>query len=390
MGSDSPLEGSEPQGSELSQESKSPMGSSLYAKSGVDTGEAEHALSRLLLELAPTQVFGTPSETGVGRSAAVIRVGPVRLALTMNGVGTKLLVAQAAHSYDAVGIDCVALNVNNLLGVGATPLAMLDYIGCEEADPEIFTILGRSLADAARLAEVSIIGGETAQVRDMLRGSAPGRGLDMVGVAIGLVPEGDLLDGSRIEPGDRVIGLASNGIHSNGFSLARTVLLGRFELGCQMPEFGHTLAEELLRPAAIYVEELRALREAGIDVKAAAHISGDGMLNLHRVEAPVGFELTALPAAPPIFRVIEEVGKIDRAEMRVVFNMGVGFALVVPPGEADRALEVLSGCSHAAWCIGHAVADAERRIWIPSEGLVGSSKQFMRDTAEATRAAASS
>jgi len=365
------------------------MGSSLYAQSGVDTGEAEHALSRLLLELGPTQVFGAPSEIGVGRPAAVIRVGPLRLALTMNGVGTKLLVAQAVERYDTVGADCVALNVNSLLSVGATPLAMLDYIGCEEADPEVFTVIGRSLAEAACRAEVSIVGGETAQVRDMLRGAAPGRGLDLVGVALGQVPDGPLPDGSRIEPGDCVLGLASNGIHSNGFSLARNVLLEHFELSDTLPELGCSLADELLRPVQLYVEPLRRLRKAGIDIRAAAQITGDGLLNLRRVEAEVGFELGYLPAPPPIFDLIEQVGKIERSEMRVVFNMGIGFTVVVPSGQVDQALAAVAESGLEAWKLGHAVPDAERRVWIPGERLVGSSKHFLGEPSS-SRAAQSS
>jgi len=355
------------------------MPPSRYAKSGVDTDEADRALSRLLLELGPTQAYGPACELGIGHFAAVIRVGPLRLALTMDGVGTKLLIAQTVGRYDTVGIDCVATNVNDLLCVGATPLAMLDYIACEEADPEVFTELGRSLAEGARQAEVSIVGGETAQVRDMLRGAAQGRGLDVVGMALGLVPEGELIDGSAIQPGDTLIGLASNGIHCNGFSLVRSLLLERHSLDVAIPELGCSLADELLRPARIYVPQIKALRAARIDLRGMAHITHDGLLNLRRVDASVGYEITGLPEPPPIFALIEEAGGIDRAEMRVVFNMGVGFAIVVPAAQAGSALAVLKETGIEAWAIGCAVADPERRVWIPSEGLVGHSKSFGRE-----------
>ena len=254
-----------------------------YARSGVDTSEADRALARLLLEISPTQAFGAPSELGVGHFAAVIRVGPIQLALTTDGVGTKLLVAQLANRFDTVGIDCVGMNVNDLLCVGATPLAMLDYIAVESADPDVFCQLGRGLAEGAKLAGVSIVGGETAQIPEMLRGAAAGRALDIVGMALGVVPEGELVDGSAVQPGDAVIGIASNGLHSNGYTLARQVLLGRFRIDEFIPELNKTLAEELLRPVQIYVPQLRALREAGIRPRAIAHITGDGLLNLRRV-----------------------------------------------------------------------------------------------------------
>jgi phosphoribosylformylglycinamidine cyclo-ligase len=350
---------------------------SQYARSGVDTSEADRALSRLLLEISPTQAFGAPSELGVGHFAAVIRVGPVRLALTTDGVGTKLLVAQKANRYDSIGIDCVGMNVNDLLCVGATPVAMLDYIAVESADPEIFAQLGRGLAEGAKQAGVSIVGGETAQIPEMLRGAAAGLGLDLVGMAVGIVPEGELVDGSAVQPGDAVIGLASNGLHSNGYTLARQVLLSRFQIDEYVPELQGTLAEELLRPVRIYVPQIRALREAGIQPRAIAHITGDGLLNLRRVEAPVGFEVEELPEPEPIFALIERIGGIERAEMRTVFNMGIGLTVVVAETEVEKALLTLRASGLEAWRIGHTVADAERKVRLQSEGLVGHSKHFI-------------
>ena len=348
-----------------------------YSQSGVDTSEADRALSRLLLEVSPTQAFGAPSELGVGHFAAVIRVGPLQLALTTDGVGTKLLVAQLANRFDTVGIDCVGMNVNDLLCVGATPLAMLDYIAVEHADPDVFSQLGRGLAEGARLAGVSIVGGETAQVPEMLRGAVAERAIDVVGMALGIVPEGELVDGSAVEPGDAVIGIASNGLHSNGYTLARGVLLGEFRIDEYIPELEMTLAEELLRPVHIYVPQVRALRESGIRPHAIAHITGDGLLNLRRVEAAVGFEITELPEPEPIFGLIERIGRIERAEMRTVFNMGIGLTLVVAETDAEKALVTLRGTGLAAWRIGHAVADTQRRVRIEPEHLVGHSKHFV-------------
>ena len=352
------------------------MKPSQYARSGVDTSEADRALSRLLLEISPTQAFGAPSELGVGHFAAVIRVGPLQLALTTDGVGTKLLVAQLAQRYDSIGIDCVGMNVNDLLCVGATPLAMLDYIAIENTDPEVFAQIGRGLAEGARLAGVSIIGGETAQVPEMLQGAVAGRGLDLVGMALGVVPEGELIDGSAVQAGDALIGVAANGLHSNGYTLARQVLLQKFQIDEYIPELQSTLGEELLRPVQIYVPQIRALRESGIQPHAIAHITGDGLLNLRRVEAPVGFEITELPEPDPIFSLIEQVGPVDRAEMRTVFNMGVGLTVTVAPSDAEKTLLTLQSSGIQAWRIGQAVADPERTVRIHPDGLVGRSKHF--------------
>ncbi len=353
------------------------MASRLYARSGVDTDEADRALARLLLEIAPTQAFGAPSEVGPTHFAAVVRIGDVHLALTTDGVGTKMLVAELAERYDTVGIDCVAMNVNDLVCVGAVPLAMLDYIAVESADAEVFAALGRGLAEGARQAGVSIVGGETAQVPDMLRGVSPGRGLDLVGMAIGIVPDGAVIDGASVAPGDALIGVASSGVHSNGLSLARQVLLHRFAIDGYIDELGTTLADELLRPTRIYVPQIEALREVGIHPRAIAHITGDGLLNLRRVEAPVGYEISWLPEVPPVFELIERFGEVPRAEMRTVFNMGIGLAVTVPENEADRATEALRTTGVAAWRLGHAIADPDRQIRIPQEGLLGQSKRFV-------------
>ena len=356
------------------------MGNNAYSRSGVDTEQTDRALARLIHEVAPTLAFGAASEIGIGHFAAVIRLGPIQLALTTDGVGTKLLVAEQAGRYDTVGIDCVAMNVNDLLCVGATPAAMLDYIAVQSTDPEVFAQIGRGLAEGARLGEVSIVGGETAVVPDMLRGVAEGKGLDLVGMAVGLVPEGALLDGSRIRPGDALIGVESNGLHSNGYSLARKVLLGRYRIDQHVPELGTSLAEELLRPTHIYVAQLKALGAAGIRPRSVAHITGDGLLNLRRVEAPVGFELDSLPEPPPVFQLIERVGGVSRAEMRTVFNMGMGLCISVAEADADKALETVRGTGLAAWRVGRAVADPERRVRVPRERIVGLSKHFAADS----------
>jgi phosphoribosylformylglycinamidine cyclo-ligase len=350
-----------------------------YARSGVDTTEADRALARLLLEIAPTAAFGSGTELGIGHFAAVIRVGPLHLALTTDGVGSKLLVAQALGKYDTVGIDCVAMNVNDLLCVGAKPLAMLDYIAVERCDPEVFGAIGRGLCEGARQAGVAIVGGETAQIPDMLRGAKEGSGLDLAGMALGIVPDGGLIDGSRVSPGDVLLGVASSGVHSNGLSLARAMLARKFRLEERLAELGTTVGEALLEPTRIYVPQVEALAKAGVTPRALAHITGDGFLNIRRVEAPVGFEIDSLPPVPAVMRVIQRVGELDAAELYTVFNMGVGFTVTVAPGDAERALSALRGTGLEAWRLGRAVADPERKVRILPERLVGRSKHFVRE-----------
>jgi len=351
-----------------------------YARSGVDTSEADRALARLLLEIAPSAAFGAASELGIGHFAAVIRVGPLHLALTTDGVGSKLLVAQALGKYDTVGIDCVAMNVNDLLCVGAKPLAMLDYIAVERCDPEVFGQIGRGLCEGARQAGIAIVGGETAQIPEMLRGARPGSGLDLAGMALGLVPDGALIDGSKVRPGDALVGIASSGVHSNGLSLARAVLARKFRLDETVSELGTTVGEALLRPTLIYVAQVEALAKAGIAPRALAHITGDGFLNIRRIEAPCGFEIDFLPPPPALLRLIQRIGELEPAELYTVFNMGVGLTAVVAPDEVERAIAALRATGLAAWRMGRAVADPERKVRILPERLVGRSKHFARES----------
>ena len=350
-----------------------------YARSGVDTNEADRALARLLLEIAPTAAFGSQSEIGIGHFAAVVRVGPLHLALTTDGVGSKLLIAQALGKYDTVGIDCVAMNVNDLLCVGAKPLAMLDYIAVERADPEVFAQIGKGLCEGARQAGVAIVGGETAQIPEMLRGAKPGTGLDLAGMAVGVVPDGGLIDGSKVRPGDALVGIASSGVHSNGLSLARQVVQRKFRFDEYVAELGTTVGEALLTPTRIYVAQVEALAKAGVAPRALAHITGDGFLNIRRVEAPVGFEIDFLPPPPAILRLIQKVGELEAAELYTVFNMGVGFTAVVSEAEVDRTLAAVRATGLEAWRLGRAVADPERKVRILPAQLVGRSKQFTRE-----------
>jgi phosphoribosylformylglycinamidine cyclo-ligase len=352
-----------------------------YRSAGVDTAGADAALGPLAQHVRRTFGFaGAPGVPGgvrldLGYFANVIEVAPnLGIAVSTDGVGTKLLVAEMLEKYDTVGIDCVAMNVNDVLCVGARPITLLDYIAVERTDPAMLEAIAEGLARGAEEARISIAGGELAQLREMVRGVRPGSGFDIVGTAIGLVPLDRVIVGENLLDGDVVIGLASTGIHSNGLTLARKAL---FDAAGYAPEqhvdeLGRAVGEELLEPTRIYVRPVLALLEAVEQVKALAHISGDGLLNLLRVRSAVGFEITDLPEPPAIFRLIQQAGDVDDTEMFRVFNMGVGFAIVVGASAAERALRALHGAGAPdAQPIGRVRSDRPGEILIPSPGLVG-------------------
>ncbi|MGE0260059.1 MAG: phosphoribosylformylglycinamidine cyclo-ligase, partial [Alphaproteobacteria bacterium] len=309
----------------------------------------------------------------IGYFANVIDIGGgVGLGICTDGVGSKAIVAEMMRKYDTIGIDCVAMNVNDLLCIGAKPLSMVDYIAVERADAAMLDGIATGLAEGARQAGVSISGGEIAQLRDVVRG------FDLVGTAVGLVPLDRIIVGRDIRPGDRVIGLASNGLHSNGYTLARRVLFEEAKLSAEqvIPELGSALGDELLRPTFIYVPEILELVERVPGIAALIHITGDGLLNLPRVGAEVGFVLDTLPPPPPIFDLIERSGGVSRAEMFEVFNMGIGFCAVLPESDVEQALSILARHGRRAWVIGRAVADPDKSVHLPRHGLIGSGKRF--------------
>ncbi len=346
-------------------------------------GAAGSGLSALLRWIRPTFDHpGAPRPAlDIGYFANVIPVAPnLGIAISTDGVGTKLLVAQAAGRYDTVGIDCVAMNVNDVLCVGARPVALVDYIAVEEADAELLGPLGQGIARGCELAGVSCPGGELAQVREMIRGARPRRAFDLVGTAIGTVALERILSGDAVRAGDVLLGVASSGLHSNGFTLARRALLerGGLPLDGHVAELGGTLAEELLRPTQIYVRPVVDVLDAGLPVRALAHITGDGMFNLVRTARAVGFDVEQWPAPPPIFDLVQRLGDVADEEMFRAFNMGIGFCLVVARDGADRVRRLLEEHGLVVHVLGRATDDPERTITIRSRGLVGRGGRFVR------------
>jgi phosphoribosylformylglycinamidine cyclo-ligase len=342
-----------------------------YARAGVDasrSGRAVAGLVEVLAEIDP----GRPSRSVLasGHYASVLRLDDrTGLALATDGVGTKIIVAEALERYDTVGIDCVAMNANDLVCVGAEPLAMLDYLAVEEADPKILTAVARGLRAGAEAAGVEIPGGELAQVPELVRGHPSPRGFDLVGTCAGVVALDRVVTGAAIVPGDAVIGLPASGVHSNGLTLARRALPDLDEAPSELG--GRTVGDELLQPTEIYVRAVLALLEVPeVEVHGLAHITGDGLLNLARLEAEVGYRIDAPLPQLPVFGLIADRGGVEAAELFEVFNMGCGFCAVVPAAAADAAVELL-GSHHPGSAVIGSVTDHSGVVELPSYGLRG-------------------
>ncbi len=315
---------------------------SKYARSGVSTQDADRALQGLLKHVRSTRRFSRryPLAADIGYFANVVDLGNGEgIAFSTDGVGTKMLVAEMMNAYDTIGIDCVAMNVNDLLCVGARPVSLVDYIACGFIDEAVFEQLGQGLAEGARQAEISIAGGEISQIGEILRG------IDLIGAAIGHVKTDRINTGQNVRPGNLILGLASSGIHANGLTLARRVLLGETREDQEQAvhqfedKFGRTLGQELLEPTRIYVKPVLQMLEAGIDPKALVHLTGGGFGNLNRVAAEnVRFVIEEPQPVPPVFTLIQDWGEIDDAEMFEVFNMGTGFCVIVESTREEEAV----------------------------------------------------
>jgi phosphoribosylformylglycinamidine cyclo-ligase len=316
-----------------------------YAAAGVDTSQADRGVSALVDVLRKIDT-GRPSRSVLasGHYASVLEIAPgLGLALSTDGVGSKLIVAETTGRLDTVGIDCVAMNVNDIVCVGAEPIAMLDYIAVEEADPAALEQIAVGLRRGAELAGIEIPGGELAILPELIRGHPSPHGIELSGAGVGTVALDQIVTGRLCAPGDALIGLPSSGLHSNGFTLARAVL-GEYEQLDARPDIlgGASVADALLEPTVIYVKAVLALLRSTVAVHGLAHITGDGLLNLRRLSADVGFEIDSPLEVPPVCALICERGAIEPKQAYRHFNMGCGFAVVVAAGDAAQAAELLA------------------------------------------------
>jgi phosphoribosylformylglycinamidine cyclo-ligase len=323
------------------------MSEGAYARAGVNQGDADAAVAALVAALASSAPTESRQVLASGHYANVVRLNETTgIALSADGVGTKLVLAEQLGRWNTVGIDCVAMNVNDVICVGAEPLAMLDYLAVERADAEIAGAIGEGLARGAELAGIEIVGGELAQLGDLIRG------LDLAGACFGVVELDSLVTGSAIEPGDALIGLPSSGLHSNGYTLARSALA---DIPMDDERLGRPLGDVLLEPTEIYVKPILELLGSPVGVRGLAHITSSGLENLLRLHSEVAYEITAPLPIRPVFDLIQELGEVGDEEMQDVFNLGCGFCVVVKQGDEEMALELLRAHYPKAQRIGAAI-----------------------------------
>jgi phosphoribosylformylglycinamidine cyclo-ligase len=267
--------------------------------------------------------------------------------LHTDGVGTKVLVAEACHKYDTIGIDCVAMNVNDIICVGAEPLALVNYLALEKMRPELVTEIMFGLQKGAREAGVAIVSGETAIMSDVIRG------FDLAATIVGLVKKDRIITGSQIRQGDLIFGIRSSGIHSNGLTLARKLLL--------TPKVNSKVARELLRPTRIYVKQVMRLLSSRAEIHGLAHVTGGGYSKLRRlgVQAKVGFVLNHMPRPQRVFGEIQTKGRLSDREMYRTFNMGIGFLIVCTKRSARRLKQVIPEVEQLGY------VDSSREVIVP-------------------------
>jgi len=330
------------------------MTKTTYRDAGVDIEAGNRAVD--LMKRAVQSTYGKEVLAGIGAfgglydgAALKAMAAPVLVAST-DGVGTKTKIAAALGRYDTIGHDIVGHCVNDILVQGARPLFFLDYVAFNRIIPERVAAIVTGIAEACKSVGCALLGGETAEMPGVY---AEGE-FDLVGTIIGAVERGRIIDGASIKAGDAIIGLASSGLHTNGFSLARKVLAGR-DLGAPDAELGTSLGEALLAPHRPYLAELERLWAAGVSVKGMAHITGGGLIENPPRILPPGMAARIRRGSwpmPPLFQLIQRAGDIAPDEMARVFNVGLGMLLFVPAGEAQKALGLLGA---EAWIVGEAV-----------------------------------
>ncbi len=304
-----------------------------YADSGVDIHAENRSIDAMKAVLTGRRKgFGAPM-TEIGHYAGLLDMGSFALAMTTDGVGSKVLIANAIKKWDTVGIDCIAMNVNDLLAIGAEPIAFVDYLAVERVDPERSAQIAIGLGKGAEISNMTIVGGETASLPEIIKG------FDLAGTAIGVVDKDRVITGEKIQEGDVLVGVPSDGLHSNGYTLARRIIAeSKYTYNDPMPNSDKSIGEELLTPTRIYMEILELVKKC--DVHGLAHITGSGLLKLHRI-TPLGFEITDPLEPQLIFRFLQEMGGVDESEMYRTFNMGMGFVVVLPKSDAEKACRIM-------------------------------------------------
>lgn len=328
-----------------------------YKKAGVDI-EAGYQSVELMKKyvketMRPEVLGGLGGFSGAFSLASMKNMERPTLVSGTDGVGTKLKLAFLLDKHDTVGIDCVAMCVNDIACAGGEPLFFLDYIACGKNYPEKIATIVKGVAEGCKQAGAALIGGETAE----MPGFYPEEEYDLAGFAAGIVDEKDLITGKGIKPGDVLVGIASSGVHSNGFSLVRKVFeMTKDSLNTYYQELGRTLGEALIEPTKIYVKALKAVKESGITIKGCSHITGGGFYeNIPRmlpegVCAAVKKDSYEVPA---IFKLLQEKGGLEEKMMYNTYNMGIGMVLALEKGQEEKAMEAVRAAGETPYVIGH-------------------------------------
>lgn len=329
-----------------------------YAKAGVDIDRKSKSISALVEHLRfKRKGFGRPLDLP-GHFAGLIDLGDIALTMCTDGVGTKLLVADEMKKWDTVGIDCIAMNVNDTICVGAEPIAFVDYIAIDKPDEKKTAEVGKGLETGARLSNMTIIGGEIAVLPELVKG------FDLAGTCLGVVDKERIITGQKIRVGDAIVALPSSGIHSNGLTLARKIV-EQAGIGYRKKTGGlrRPMGAELLEPTTIYVKQVLEILDRH-EVHGMANITGGGLRNLIRLKDRVGFEIVDPVRPNAVFDVLQELGGVSDKEMYQTFNMGMGFCLIAPDDESGG---IVKRAGKGAKVVGRVVR--KEGVRLPSLGL---------------------
>jgi phosphoribosylformylglycinamidine cyclo-ligase len=335
-----------------------------YKKVGVDVSKIKRSQIEIGKIISSTHSISKKVKIahGFGHYAGIVEISRDNLLAThTDGVGTKVMIANLMKKYDTVGIDCVAMNVNDIICVGATPISFVDYIAANKNDKKIFKKIVEGLAKGAIKADVPIVGGETAIMPDLIAGK--GFNFDLAGMVVGLISKKQMILGNLIKSGDVIIGAKSTGLHSNGYTLARKVLLSKYSIRDKIKGVG-VLGNALLTPTEIYVKPVLEMLSK-CKISGLAHITGGGFTKLLRLKK-IGFNLDIMPKPPPIFDLIQGRG-VKHDEMYKTFNMGVGFCVIAPNNQAEKIKSIFHK---------HKIANQEIGNIINKKGVFVNSKKI--------------
>ncbi len=324
-----------------------------YKKAGVDIREikkSQQAIGKIIASTHKSQKIAKMTH-GFGHYAGIVEIpGGKLLATHTDGVGTKVLIANKMKKFNTVGIDCVAMNVNDIICIGATPISFVDYIAANKNNQQIFKKIVEGLAIGAKKATVPIIGGETAIMPDLFAGK--GFQFDLAGAVVGLLSKKEMILGKSIKTNDVIIGVKSSGLHSNGYSLARNVLLKKFSLNDKIRGIG-MLGNALLSPTEIYVKPVLESNQK-CEIHGLAHITGGSFTKLLRLKN-IGYDLDQLPKAPPLMRLIQDCG-VKGDEMYKTFNMGIGFCIIAPKNQVAKIRRIFKKHKMVTYEIGKIIS----------------------------------